>query len=217
MPGTRSSRRRRGPRLAKLAGVVLAVVIVGGGAAGYMTLSGHRQHPSSASQLPSKVISEQTVGLAAIIGGQQGQLAQLLPAAGSAQFTPVPAAMVQSGPGQWNTDLMAGDSYVFIYAPTGSCLTAGGPAAHPALTLAHCDLQASQRWRRSGPAVVSRNHDFYQYSSLADRSCLTVTGAQPGSVWSAGLTPCGGPGTQAQQIAFWWEPSLLTAPGAGGQ
>ena len=52
---------------------------------------------------------------------------------------------------QRQIDQMADGSEIFIYTPTGQCLTArhGG-----LLRLSHCDLSLSQRWRPLGLGVA---------------------------------------------------------------
>jgi hypothetical protein len=99
---------------------------------------------------------------------------------------------------------MAGDSYIFIYLPTGECLAATGPADQPKLTLNHCDLSALQRWRRGTAAVQIQGHDFYQYANLGDASCVTQTGALPGPAYGAALQVCSAGSATDQLIGFWW-------------
>ena len=113
------------------------------------------------------------------------------------------AQAAQGGTPQWTADLMAGGSYIFIYLPTGQCLSAVGTAGEARLTLRHCDLDASQRWRRTQLAVAARAHDFYQYANLRDGSCVTQTGMLPGQVFGASLAACASSQPADQLIAFW--------------
>jgi hypothetical protein len=180
------------------------VLIAGGAVAAYLALhppAGHQRPP-----LPTKVLSFQTVGLIAQVpqGSSPGQLLQLLGRQGIPQFSPLTQAQQQSGSPQWTADLMAGNSYIFIYLPTGHCLTATGPADQPKLTLAHCDLAAQQRWRRTSAAVQLLGHYFYQYANVGDASCLTETGELPGPVFGAGLESCSAGSPADQLIGFWW-------------
>lgn len=204
MPGTRS--RSRGPWLGRLAAVVILAVLAVGGAAGYMTVAAHHHAARKTAGLPARVVSAQNVGLAAhgTGGGAAGQLVQLLGQSGVPQFTPVPQAEQQAGTAQWTADLMAGNAYIFIFVPDGLCLTETGTPGRLALSLQHCNLQASQRWRRAGPPQESLGHDFYQYASLASGACVTDTGALRGSAQGAGVTPCAS-ADPAQLIAFWWQ------------
>jgi hypothetical protein len=153
------------------------------------------------------VLSFQTVGLIAQVaqpGSSSGELLQLLGPGPVPQFSPLGHAQEQAGSPQWTADLMAGNSYIFIYLPTGHCLAASGPASQPKLTLEHCDLAARQRWRRTGAADQIQGHDFYQYANLADTSCLTETAQLPGSVYGAALHSCAAAPTRDQLIGFWW-------------
>lgn len=208
MPGQRHSAgtRSRGSWLARLAGITVVVLLATGGVAAYLA----KVHPAVAQRrasLPTRVLSFQTVGL--ITQGTQqaasaSQLLQLLGPQGTAQFSPVGQAQEQAGSPQWTADLMAGNSYIFIFLPTGNCLAATGPASRPKLALRHCDLTAAQRWRRVRAAVVSQGHDFYQYANLGDGVCLTQTGAQSGQVYGATLEACSPSAPADQLIAFWW-------------
>jgi hypothetical protein len=207
MPGQRSAMgsRARGSRLSRLTGITVILVLAGGGTAGYL-MTVHPKPVHHTVPLPTKVVSVQTVGLVAQNAqpGSSGQLVQLLGPAAAPQFTPISPAQQQSGTGQWTADLMADNTYIFIFVPTGSCLTAVGPPGKAALMLRHCNLQASQRWRRTGAAVVSQGHDFYQYASMGSRSCLTEASRRAGPVWTASMSACSSPGPMNQLIAFWW-------------
>jgi hypothetical protein len=189
-----------------MAGVGVVVLLAAGGVAAYLV----DLHPAAArpaASLPNRVMSYQTVGL--IAQGAQpassgGQLLQLLGPQGTLQFSPVAPAQEQVGSPQWTADLMAGNSYIFIFLPTGHCLAATGAGDKPRLSLEHCDLQAAQRWRRTNAAVLSQGHDFYQYANLGDADCLTQTGEQSAQVFGAALATCSQSGTVDQLIAFWW-------------
>lgn len=207
MPGRRSAvgPRARGSWLPRLAGIGVVVVLAAGGVAVYLItmhpLGEHRKAP-----MPTTVVSYQTVGLLAQDAqpGSAGRLLKLGGPAAGPQFIPVSPAEQLSGSGQWTADLMAGNSYIFIFLPDGNCLSAIGPAGQPKLALRRCNLQASQRWRRIGPAVQAQGHDFYQYANLGYSACLTETSELPGPVWGAGLSPCAPSAPTNQLIAFWW-------------
>jgi hypothetical protein len=207
MPGKRRSTGQRAPgsRLARLAGISVAVVIAAGAVAAYLVA----MHPARRPQppLPARVLSFQTVGLIARVarpGRSSRHLLQLLGSADAPQFNPLRHAQQQAGSPQWTADLMAGNSYIFIYLPTGHCLASAGPADRPKLTLEHCDLTAQQRWRRAGAAVQMQGHDFYQYENLGDGSCLTETGELPGPVYGAALQSCAAGSPVNQLIGFFW-------------
>lgn len=184
------------------------VVLAAGGVTAYLVTThegaGHGHAP-----LPTRVVSSQTVGLIAQNAepNSAGELLQLRGPASGPQFGPVSPAQEQSGSGQWTADLMAGNTYIFIFLPDGNCLGAVGPAGARSLALRHCTLAASQRWRRVGPAVRADGHDFYRYANVGDGSCLTETAELPGPVWGAGLAACSSSASANQLIAFWWAPA----------
>lgn len=99
---------------------------------------------------------------------------------------------------------MTGNSYIFIFLPSGHCLAAAGSKSQPRLALEHCDLKAAQRWRRTQSAVTSQGHDYYQYANLADGACLTQTSQQSGPDYGAALAACSPSAPAGQLIAFWW-------------
>lgn len=203
MPDQRSAvgRRARGSRLSRLTGISVILVLAAGGATAYLvTVHPLRGHP--AAPLPTRVISNQTIGLVAQ-DSQPGssQLLQLRGPSSIPRFSIVTAAEQQAGSGQWTADQMGDNSYIFIFVPAGSCLTAAGPAT---LALRHCDLQSNQRWRRTGRATLAQGHDFYQYANLGSGSCLTEAGELPGALWEATLSPCSPSAPVNQLIAFWW-------------
>jgi hypothetical protein len=177
------------------------LVLAAGGAAAYLVTE-HPTHAHPAAPLPTTVISNQTIGLVAQ-DSQPGssQLLQLRGTAGVPQFSVVTPTEQQAGTGQWTADEMGDNSYIFIFVPAGSCLTATGPAT---LTLQHCDLRSHQRWRRTGRPSLVEGHDFYQYANLSSGTCLTQTGELPGPVWGAGLSACSPSAPASQLIAFWW-------------
>jgi hypothetical protein len=209
MPGQRHTAgpRSRGSWLPRLAGISVVVLLAAGGVTGYLA----EMHPGAtrrAPPLPTRVLSYQTVGLIAQDaqpGASDRQLLELLGPQGTPQFSPLAQAQEQVGSPQWTADLMAGNSYIFIFLPTGDCLAATGLASKPRLALQHCDLAARQRWRRTRQAVVlSQGHDFYQYANLGDTACLTQTGALPGQVYGATLAACSASAPTDQLLAFWW-------------
>lgn len=181
------------------------VLLAAGAVAAYLVVV-HPARARSGPPLSAKVVSYQTVGLVAeqVQTASGGQLLQLLGPAGDPRFSRISPAEVDGGSGQWTADLMVGNNYIFIYLASGECLSAVGPASVPKLALRHCDLRASQRWRRVNTAVLSDGHDFYQYANLSNGSCLSEAGELPGSVWSASLSACSPSAPASQLIAFWW-------------
>ncbi|HXW87499.1 MAG TPA: hypothetical protein VEJ42_04505 [Streptosporangiaceae bacterium] len=206
MPGQprTAGRRTRGSWLPRIAGIGVIVLLAAGGVAAYLVTL----HPAAArsAALPTRVVSDQTVGLIAQDAQPHsaGQLVQLLGSHTSPDFSLVSLAEQQSGYGQWTADQMADNSYIFIFLPNGDCLGATGRAGQARLVLQRCDLAASQRWRRVGSGMLAQGHSFYAYANLADRSCLTEGSELPGRVWGAGLSACAQSAGPDQLVAFWW-------------
>lgn len=208
MPGQRNTARprTRGSWLPRLAGLGVIVVLAAGGVTAYL-VAFHPSQPKRPAPLPSRVTSTLTVGLVAQSAsgsGSTGGLVQLLSPQPRPSFTPVGLSQQEQGQPQWIADVMSGGSYIFIYLPTSQCLTAAGPAAHPGLTLKHCDLGLTQRWARLGNGVLADAHDFYQFSNLADRKCITAGSGSAALGLTAGLTACDPAKPASQLIAFWW-------------
>lgn len=196
--------RRRASWLPRLLGIGVVVVLAGAGVIAYV--AGVRPHAvRHRTTLPSRVVSGQTVGLVTQTASSSPQLLQLLDPHGRPGFLPLSAgAAAAPGTGQWTANQMADGSYIFIFLPSGDCLTAVGPPARPALTLAHCELTAQQRWRRTSATSQSDQHAFFQYANLADGKCLGETGPQAGGEFGAGLTTCSASPDADQFLAFWW-------------
>jgi hypothetical protein len=207
MPGQRHSAapRTRGSWLPRLAGLGVVVVVAAGAVTGYL-IAFHPGTKPRAPVLPTRVVSYQTVGLVATYtqpGSSTTLLLQLLDQHGTPIFSPLGQSQLSQRAPQWTADLMGGGSYIFIYLPTGQCLSASGPLRQPKLALRHCDLDVSQRWRRTKGPVASQAHDFYQYANLGDRSCLTQQGELPGPLFGATLAECSPSAPASQLLAFW--------------
>ena len=207
MPGQRRSARKRvrDSSRPRLAGLIVVIAVAAVAVIAYL-IAFHPATPHSAAPLPTRVLNYQTVGLV-ITDTQPGasnQLLQLRYQDGALEFSPVAQAQQTVGAPQWTADLMAGATYIFIYLPTGQCLSATGSADQPKLALRHCDLSAAQRWRRTRPAVLTQSHDFYQYANVGDGDCLTEAGVLPGQIFGASLRACAAQQPASQLLAFWW-------------
>jgi hypothetical protein len=183
---------------------VLAVVAIGLTAyvVAFRPVTPHHSAP-----LPTNVISYSTVGLVTTAtpqGNASSQLLQLRYQDNALEFSPVAQAQQSTGTPQWTADLMGGATYIFIYLPTGQCLSATGTASRPRLALRHCNLGAAQRWRRTHAPVLSEAHDFYQYANLGDGNCLTQAGVLSGQIFTASLSACATQQPANQLLAFWW-------------
>ena len=212
MPGPLSARphRTKGSWVPRLAGVGVIVVLAAGGLGGYLATA-HQVPPPPPPRhhhavLSSKVLKAQTVGIIAFgpdddhdsFAHDADDHPLMLRAARSGlSFVAIPAAELASGVPVWTADQMAGGSEIFIYTPTGQCLTArrGG-----LLRLSHCDLSLSQRWRPLDGAT-SLGQTFAKYASAQTGRCLTAPAKNPGP---ATLETCGPARLKTQEIAFWW-------------
>jgi hypothetical protein len=98
---------------------------------------------------------------------------------------------------------MADGTYIFIYAPTGSCLAAPGPAR---VALRRCDLGPEQRWRHAGGTLEASSHLYAQYRNLGTGRCLaTAAGGAGGDVAAPpALVACNTAAPARQLISFFW-------------
>jgi hypothetical protein len=206
MPGQRRSagKRARGSWLPRLAGLGVVLAVAAAAVAAYL-VAFHPAGTHRAAALPTKVVSFQTVSLVMVDAqpGASGQLLQLRYRNGELDFSPIAPGQQAVGAPQWTADLMAGATYIFIYLPTGQCLSATGSASHPTVALRHCNLSRAQRWRRTNAAVLTQAHDFYQYADLGDGYCLTQGGELPGQIFGASLRACAAQQPASQLLAFW--------------
>ena len=183
------------------------VILVAAAAVTAYVVAFHPTTPHRPPPLPTRVVSYQTVGLvtsATQLGTTSSQLLQLRSENGTLGFSPVAQAQQTEGAPQWTADLMGGSTYIFIYLPTGQCLSAAGTTSQPKLALRHCNLAGAQRWRRTRAAVMTQGHAFYQYANLGDGDCLTQTGELPGPIFGASLRSCVAQQPASQLLAFWW-------------
>jgi len=211
MPGpfTASPYRAKGSWAPRLAGVGVIVVIAGGVLGVYLSTA-HAHHSGQAKQhhkrtaLSGKVVEVQTVGVIDFGPYDDGDPWQndpddhplmLLQKHGSVDFVGIPAKELSSGTPEWTADQMSDGSEIFIYVPTGKCLSPDG--SH--LQLTHCDLGLAQRWRTLNSEIVL-GQAIAQYANAKTGACLTAP-RHPGL---AKLAPCGKPRTRTQEIAFWW-------------
>jgi hypothetical protein len=215
MPGTLTTRphRTRGSWIPRLAGVGIAVLLVGGGLAFYLSststpgksTAAKSQHRNTAG-LSARVLKAQTVGVIDFGPSNDGDPflndpddhpLKLQPAGADVDFVAISVAEVAAGVPQWNADQMADGTVIFIYVPTGQCLSASSNGK--LLVLAHCDLGLSQRWRPELQAAAL-GQAYAEYASAKTGGCLTAP-KHPGL---AMIAPCGGGNAKSQEIAYWW-------------
>ncbi|HEY2640148.1 MAG TPA: RICIN domain-containing protein [Streptosporangiaceae bacterium] len=190
-----------------LAGIAVTLLLAGGGATAYV-LAFHQPATRHASPLPSRAISTTSVGLVVTAGapGTAGEkLFELVDTRASLpEFSPLTAAEAAAGSPQWTAALMGGNTYIFIFLASDTCLTAIDPGGRPALAMRHCNLTTRQRWRRATSGVIAAGHDYFQFVNTGDGMCLTITGRQADGGYGTGLAPCTTPPPASQLIAFWW-------------
>lgn len=223
MPAQYATRphRTKGSWTPRLAGIGGVVVLVGGVLAVYLGTA-HGQAPAVSAHhhlppLTSKVASVQTVGLVdfGVYGDKDGNSWQndgddhpmmlLLTKGSTISFVRIPQPEIASGTPEWTADQLTDGTDIFIYVPTGQCLTA---ASGGKLSLAHCDLASDQRWRQLNSEVLL-TEPIAQYANVSTGRCLTAPRA-PATVLApapALLTVCAGVHSKrfkVQEIAFWW-------------
>ncbi len=187
MPGKRNARSRvRGSWAARLTGAAFAILLAAVGAAVYLVVGGAHAD-NSASELPTRVLATQAIGLAdSAAGGSDGDT-----------LVTAPSGLAFSGSGSaganWTADQMAGGTYIFIYLQDGLCV---GPARATSVSLQRCSLEADQRWVRQHPVTSSNGLEYWQLRNLGDGRCLTAVGA------AARLEPCRASPGASQLIAF---------------
>jgi Ricin-type beta-trefoil lectin domain-like len=196
-------RRTRGSWTPRIIGIGAVVLVAVFGAIVYSVASPARAARHSA-QLSTRVQFLQIVGLIGQVPAGPHAVPRMLDvSAADPAFGPMPPASMPQGDPQWTADTMVGGTYVFIYAPSGRCLSVTGP--RPALTVQRCDLGAGQRWQRVNDTVQSGGHEYNQYRNLASGQCLTTGGALRGSALdAAGLAVCARRAPARQLVSFWW-------------
>ena len=188
----------------------MVVVVAGGALALYLStahspnqapVASHHHQP----QLSVKVAQVQTVGVINFGPDDNGRPWQgntgdhplmLMPAGKVLDFVAIHRRKLSSGPPEWTADQMADGSEIFIYVPTGQCLSPLG-TGRPQLT--HCNLSLAQRWRPVHSQVVL-GEAIAQYANAKTGTCLTA----PRGPGPAVLSKCGRARTRTQEIAFWW-------------
>lgn len=215
MPGPYATpHRTKGSWTPRLAGIGAIVVLAGGVLAVYLGTA-HGQAPGTPAHhrpppLASKVTSVQTAGLVdfGVYDDNDGDAWQkdtddhpmmLLKQGSAISFVLIPHSEILSGTPEWTADQLTGGGDIFIYVPTGQCLTA---ASGGRLSLSRCDLAADQRWRQLNSQVITAE-PIAQYANVSSGTCLTA----PRSPGPAVMASCAHPHTRpfkSQEIAFWW-------------
>lgn len=200
--------RAKGSWAPRLAGVAVIVVVAGGAVGVYLGTS-HAPHPEPAKHqhhaLTVKVVSVQTVGVIDFGPYDDGDPWQndfddhplmLLEQGSAVDFVNIPRRELSNGTPEWTANQLSDGSDIFIFVPSGKCLSAAGKHL---LRLTHCDLSFAQRWRPVHSVTVL-GEPTAQYANAKTGDCLTA----PRKAGLARLSPCGKARTKDQEIAFWW-------------
>jgi hypothetical protein len=205
-PHAAAPRRTRGSWTPRIAGIGVAVLVACGAAIVYAIASpaGAARHGA---QLSGRVSSVQTVGIIGQAGGTIGTasaMRMLSAQGGTLRFTPVPPAVQPEGDPQWTVDTMGDGTYIFIYAPTGSCLAAPARTGPARLALRRCDLGPEQRWQHAGGTVEASSHLYAQYRNLGTGRCLATAAGGAASGGPPALVSCNAAAAGRQLISFFW-------------
>src|SRR5258708_25171254 len=157
VPGPLTTRphRTRGSWIPRLAGVAVVVVLTAGGLAAYLASASSTAapHHKQRAGLSARVLSAHTVGVIdfgpdddkdAFTNDPDDHPLQLQPQGTGISFTTITSGELAAGVPSWTANQMADGTVIFIYVPTGKCLTATADGA--SVTLSHCTLRLSQRW-----------------------------------------------------------------------
>ena len=144
----------------------------------------------------AKVTSALTVGLynpgPATPPGRR-PLRQMLDAqSGLLTFTAALDAGTQHALERWTADKMSDDSYIYIFVPSGQCLTASADNL-AAVFLAKCDLGVTQRWHRVQLGFLSTGLYYWELRSQLNGRCLANSGGPlngTSTQHAARLEPC---------------------------
>jgi hypothetical protein len=190
MPGKRNARSRvRGSWAARLTGAGFAILLAAVGAAVYLLVGGARADNDS-SDLPTRVLATQAIGLA--YSPSAPDVDALVAASSGLSF-----GGTESTGANWTADQMAGGTYIFIYLQNGRCL---GPSRASSVSLQRCSLQAGQRWVRQHSVQGSNGLEYWQLRNLSDGRCLTAVAE--GGPPVARLQRCQASPGASQLIAF---------------
>lgn len=199
-----------------MAGVGVVVLLAAGGLAYYLA-SQHpavpRHHHHQHVSLSATVVGQHTVGVIDFGPDDDGDPFRhdpddhplmLQPTTAGVYFVTISAAEMKAGTPLWTANDMSDGSVIFVYSPTGQCLTASGTRVR----LAHCNLRLGQRWQPMN-ATTTLGQAIAAYANKRTGTCLTAPPARrgedkPANPGPATLTACGPVRDRTQEIAFWW-------------
>jgi hypothetical protein len=193
----RSTARTRGSWSLRIAGTALVVLAAAAGTSvlllAHSRVEARKDTPPS---LSGKVVTALTVGLVnpgpttALNPVPERRMMQF--SGGLLSFRSVTGTAQATALQQWTSNKMGDGTYIFIYAPTGLCLTAS-PQTMSLVTLSKCTLGVSQRWRHQFLGLIAGGRYYWRLRSVLNDRCLASSGASlsgQAEVFSAGLQPC---------------------------
>jgi hypothetical protein len=176
-----------------------ALVIVAAGAVTSVLLlahSGVQARKDNTARLSTKVISALTVGLynpGPAAPQNSRPLRQMLDnQSGLLTFIVTRDAATQHSLERWTADKMSDGSYIYIFVPSGQCLTA---SAHnlAAIFLAKCNLGVTQRWQHVNLGFLDNGLYYWELRSQLNGRCLANPGTplnNNAAQHAARLEPC---------------------------
>ena len=187
----------RGSWALRVGGTALVIVAAAAGTSVVLLAhSGVQARKDSVTKLSRKVTSALTVGLynpGPAIPHHSRPARQMLDSrAGLLTFTLALDPGTQHELARWTADKMSDDSYIYIFVPSGLCLTA---SAHnlAAVFLAKCDLGVTQRWRRVNLGFLDNGLYYWELRSQLNGRCLANSGGPlngTSTEHAARLEPC---------------------------
>jgi hypothetical protein len=157
--------------------------------------------------LPSKITSQQSVGLANLgATGEAGSTksATLLSASmGGVLFTPNSGGENVQSSQQWQADGMGGGQFVLLYTSDGKCLTAVGSGSQATTELSSCDSGLDQRWYHPFEGTDGMGRDYWQLRSASNDRCLAIGSAGSGGDAVAEMQRCSTTKPWPQLVMFW--------------
>ncbi len=207
-PGRRGKRRSRATAAILISAVAVLAVLAAVGALAITRLGSSNVAQRRHDALPTKIINQQTVGLANL--GQTGQggtpdspATLLFGSPGGLVFTPSSGGQTVQPSQQWQADEMGGGQFVLLFTPAGQCLTAVGSGSQATIELARCDSGLDQRWYHPFEHLDGIGREYWQLRSASNGRCLAIGSAGSGGESVAELQRCAATKPWPQLVVFW--------------
>jgi Ricin-type beta-trefoil lectin domain-like len=207
-PGRRGKRRSRATAAVLISAVAVLAVLAAVGALALSHLGSSNVAQGRHDSLPTKIINQQTVGLANL--GQTGQATSpnssatlLFGSAGGLVFTPSSGGKNVQPSQQWQADQMGGGQFVLLFTSAGKCLTAVGGGSQATIELARCDSGLDQRWYHPFERTDGMGRDYWQLRSASNGQCLAIGSAGSAGESVAEMEHCSASKPWPQLVMFW--------------